>query len=91
MTKGQRKAVRKALRRHDGTGPWQEVLERTREYYAREDPVCWRLLELRYLEGQREEKVIQALYVGRSTYYAKQAEALSTVAVYAAQAGLLEE
>ena len=36
-----------------------------------------------------EEKVIARLYVGRTTYYTKELEALSTVAVCAADAGLL--
>ena len=47
------------------------------------------LLRLRYLQGLPEEKVIARLYVGRTTYYTKELEALSTVAVCAADAGLL--
>ncbi len=48
-------------------------------------------LRMRYLEGMREEEdVIRALYIGRTTYYSKELEALSTVGIYAAAAGLLD-
>ena len=48
----------------------------------------------RYGEGSvcaawAQEKVSARLYVGRTTYYTKELEALSTVAVCAADAGLL--
>lgn len=90
MTKKQRKEVRRALRQYDGRGKWAAVLDRAKEYYARTDPACWELLRMRYLEGMREEDVIRALYIGRTTYYSKELEALSTVGIYAAAAGLLE-
>ena len=51
----------------------------------------WELLRLRYIEGLREDAVIRALYIGRTTYYTKELEVLSTVGIYAAQAGLLRE
>ena len=89
MTKQQKKAVRKALRKFDGGGPWADVLDQARVYYAREDPVCWELLQLRYLEGRSEWDVVGLLHVGRTTYYRKELEALSTVAVYAAAEGLI--
>ena len=92
MTKEQKKTVRQALRQY-GEGPvcaaWAEVIEAVLAYYDRQDPVCARLLRLRYLERLPEEQVIRRLYVGRSTYYTRDMEALSTVAVYAAAAGLL--
>lgn len=91
MTKKQRKAVRRALREFDGSGPWVGVLDKVRDYYAQADPVCWELLRLRYIEGLREDAVIRALYIGRTTYYTKELEVLSTVGIYAAQAGLLRE
>ena len=92
MTKKQRKVVRSALREYDGSQDvWAKVLEKTRAYYVKADPICWELLRLRYLEGQREDVTFQRLHIGRTTYYAKELEALSTVAVYAAQAGLLRE
>ena len=90
VTKKQRKEVRRALRQYDGRGKWAAVLDRVRDYYARTDPACWELLRMRYLEGMREEDVIRALYIGRTTYYSKELEALSTVGIYAAATGLLE-
>ena len=66
------------------------MLARVKDYYARTDPACWELLRMRYLEGMREEDVIRALYIGRTTYYSKELEALSTVGIYAAAAGLLD-
>lgn len=92
MTRQQKKTVRKALRQY-GEGPvcaaWVQVIEGVLAYYDREDPVCARLLRLRYLEKLPEDKVIRRLYVSRSTYYTRDLEALSTVAVCAADAGLL--
>ena len=89
VTKQQKKAVRKALRKYDGGGPWADVLNRVRDYYVHEDPACWELLKLRYLEGRNEWDVVSLLHVGRTTYYHKELEALSTVAVYAAAEGLI--
>ena len=78
MTRGQKKTVRKALRRY-GRGAceatpeaWREVVEETLAYYDQADPVCARLLRLRYLEDQPEERVIPELYVCRTTYYRKE-------------------
>lgn len=90
MTRKQRKTVRKALREYDGAGPWKPVLGKVRDYYAHTDPVCWELLRLRYMEGLREDVVIRALYIGRTTYYNKELDALSTVGIYTAQAGLMD-
>ena len=87
---GQVTKKRRALRQYDGHGRWAAVLARVKEYYARTDPACWELLRMRYLEGMREEDVIRALYIGRTTYYSKELEALSTVGIYAAAAGLLD-
>ena len=36
-----------------------------------------------------EERAVAKLHIGRTTYYHKELEALSTVAVYAAAAGLM--
>ena len=95
MTRGQKKTVRKALRQY-GRGAceatpeaWRKVVEETLAYYDQADPVCARLLRLRYLEDQPEERVIPELYVCRTTYYRKELEALSTVAIAAARRGLL--
>lgn len=51
--------------------------------------LCGQLLQLRYLDGMPEGRVVAKLHIGRTTYYHKELEALSTVAVYAAAAGLL--
>ena len=92
MTKKQRKAVSRALREPGSRAAgWNGVLEKVRDYYAHTDPVCWELLRLRYLDKRREDETFQRLHIGRSTYYNKELEALSTAAVYAAQAGLLDE
>ena len=92
MTKEQKKKTRQALRRY-GEGSvcaaWGQVIGAVLDWYDRNDPVCAELLRLRYLKGLPEEKVIARLYVGRTTYYTKELEALSTVAVCAADAGLL--
>ena len=92
VTKVQKKATRQALRRY-GEGSvcaaWAQVIGAVLAWYDRNDPVCAQLLRLRYLQGLPEEKVIVRLYVGRTTYYTKELEALSTVAVCAADAGLL--
>ena len=92
MTKEQKKATRKALRRYaegPGRAAWAEVIEGVLRYYEQTEPLCAQLLRLRYLEGRPEEKVVPALYVCRSTYYRKELEVLSTVAVEAARRGLL--
>lgn len=89
VTKQQKKAVRKALRKFDGSGQWAGVLGRVRDYYAREDSVCWELLRLRYIEGRSEWDVVGLLHIGRTTYYHKELETLSTAAVFAAKAGLI--
>ena len=72
-----------------GKSDWAGVIALAMDYYEAEDPVCRRLLQLRYLDGMPEERVVAKLHIGRTTYYHKELEALSTVAVYAAAAGLL--
>lgn len=95
MTQEQKKTVRKALRRC-GRGAceayapgWGEAVAETLAYYDRADPVCAALLRLRYLEGRSESEALSKLYIGRTTYYRKELEALSTVAIAAARRGLL--
>lgn len=100
MTKQQKKAVRKALRQY-GRGAagsaetarwrkgWAGVIAQAMDYYAGADPVCAELLRLRYLQGKSEWEVVDALSIGRTTYYRKELEALSTVGIYAAGAGLI--
>ena len=99
MTKQQRRAVRRglrqygdALRRGDKAGAgmeWAGVVAKVMDYYAKADPTCGELLRLRYIEGRSEWDVVGLLHIGRTTYYHKELEALSTVAVYAAAAGLI--
>lgn len=101
MTKQQRRAVRRGLRQYGdalrsgnkaGAGmEWAGVVAKVMDYYAKADPVCGELLRLRYLEQWREDKTFPALHIGRTTYYTKELEALSTVGIYAAAAGLLDD
>ena len=90
MTREEKKTVRKALRRCgrracEACAPgWGEVVAQTLAYYDGTDPVCAELLRLRYLDA-----VLGRLYIGRTTYYRKELEALSTVAIAAARRGLL--
>lgn len=95
MTREQKDAVRGALRQY-GRGAekvrpraWAGVIEEVLRYYDRADRTCARLLRLRYIEGKSEGEVIPMLYIGRSTYYNKDLEALSTLAIAAAKKGLL--
>lgn len=104
VTKQQKKAVRKALRQygheHEPAAAdssetarwrrdWAKVISQAMDYYAVADPVCAELLRMRYLQGKSEWEVIGALHIGRTTYYRKELEALSTVGIYAAGAGLI--
>ena len=100
MTREQKRAVRRGLRQYAHVlrdpekdlpgGDWAGVVALVMDYYAAADPVCGELLRLRYLERLRESDVFPRLHIGRTTYYHKELEALSTVAIYAAAAGLLD-
>jgi len=97
VTKQQKKAVRKALRKYgreleagsSEAAVWAGVTARAMDYYATADPACAELLRMRYLEGKSEWDVVGLLHIGRTTYYHKDLEVLSTVGMYAAQAGLI--
>ena len=90
MTREQKRRVREELRAcGQGKSDWAGVIALAMDYYEAADPVCKRLLQLRYLDGMPEERVVAKLHIGRTTYYHKELEALSTVAVYAAAAGLM--
>lgn len=90
MTREQKRRVRAELRLcGQGKSDWAGVIALAMDYYEAEDPACKRLLQLRYLDGMPEERVVAKLHIGRTTYYHKELEALSTVAVYAAAAGLM--
>lgn len=100
MTREQKRAVRRGLRQYgdalrgrDETGhgmAWAGVVAKVMDYYATADPTCCELLRLRYLERWREDKTFPALHIGRTTYYAKELDMLSTAGMYAAWAGLLD-
>jgi hypothetical protein len=104
MTRDQRRAARTALRDynklHDvaagGTDEereqarrWCAAIEDALDYYDREEPTRAKLLRMRYIEHWREERVIEQLYVSRATYQRMDLDAVSTVAVFAAQYGAL--
>ncbi len=95
MTDEQRTMTRKALRaygrRRWARSPinrmWQSAIEESVAYYQAKDPVRSELLRLRYLQNRREEDVIEALHIGRTTYQKADLDLLSTVAIYAARQG----
>ena len=103
MTRQQKKAVRKALRQYGrkqkaadaagcaaaGPDPWGRVIRQALDYYAEADPVCAGILVRRYMAGEKEWDVVEALHIGRTTYYRKELEALSTVGLFAAREGLV--
>ena len=101
VTKQQKKDVRKALRRYgmeraeekntaaEWVRAWGTVIRRAMDYYEKADPDCAKLLQLRYIDGLSEWETVGQLYIGRTTYYRKELEVLSTVGMYAARAGLI--
>ena len=101
MTKQQKKDVRKGLRRYgrameaaegtpdELTQAWGRVIGQALDYYAEADPVCAGILVRRYMAGEKEWDVVEALHIGRTTYYRKELEALSTVGLIAAREGLV--
>ena len=90
MTREQKQRVRAELRLcGQGQSTWAGVITLTMDSSEAADPVCGRLLQLRYLDGMPEGRVVAKLHIGRTTYYHKELEALSTVAIYAATEGLL--
>ena len=101
MTKQQKKDVRKGLRRYgrameaaegtpdELTQAWGRVIGQALDYYAEVDGTCADLLRLRYLEERPEAETIEKLHIGRTTYYHKELETLSTVGLFAAREGLV--
>ena len=98
MTREHKRAVKKALRAYADGGPggpagrkWRAAIGRALAYYDASPAVAGlgRLLRLRYIAGWTEPDTIEALGIGRTTYIKWQMDALSTVGVYAAEAGLL--
>ena len=90
MTREQKRRVREELRAcGQGKSDWAGVIALAMDYYEAADPVCKRLLQMRYLDGMPEERVVAKLHIGRTTYYRKELEALSTVGLFAAREGLV--
>ena len=90
MTREQKRRVRAELRAcGQGKSDWAGVIALAMDYYEKADPDCAKLLQLRYIDGLSEWETVGQLYIGRTTYYHKELEALSTVGIYAAAAGML--
>lgn len=95
MTLEQRNRVRLELRHYGkkhwansaNHQRWRDAIDETLRYYDETDPIRSELLRLRYIEKRTEEKTIEKLHIGRTTYQKAQDDLLSTVAIYAAQLG----
>lgn len=68
---------------------WAHVLRRTAAYYEKRDPIRAGIIEQRYRRHLTQERVIDLLHIGRSTFQKANEDLLSTLAVYAAKEGLL--
>lgn len=68
---------------------WCRVIEETVTYYRTHDAIREKLIERRYLNHETRENVVAALNIGRTTYAKANEDILSTVAILAAQKGLL--
>lgn len=68
---------------------WAQAMRKTAAYYEERDPIRAGIIEQRYRRHLTEEQVIDRLHIGRSTYQKANADLLSTLAVYAAQNGVL--
>lgn len=56
MTREQKRRVREELRAcGQGKSDWAGVIALAMDYYEAADPVCKRLLQMRYLDGMPEE------------------------------------
>lgn len=97
MTREQKKTVRRALRQYGRRAlggyasgkKWIAAIDEAVSNLSGENDLCAELLRLRYIDGMSEDKTIARLHIGRTTYYRKDLEALSTVAIAAARRGLL--
>ena len=68
MTREQKRRVREELRAcGQGKSDWAGVIALAMDYYEAADPVCKRLLQMRYLDGMPEERVVAKLHIGRTT------------------------
>lgn len=57
------------------------------KYYEEHDPLRAELMKMRYFQNLSEEKVMEKLNIGHTTYQKAQQDLLSTVAICAAQRG----
>ncbi len=97
MTLEQRRSVKNALheyglRRWSNSAErrlWRESIDEALAYYDRTDPIRSELVRLRYIQKRTEEQTIDQLHIGRTTYKKAHDDLLSTIAVYAAQRGVL--
>ena len=69
---------------------WQDAIEEALEYYDHHDPLRSELVRIRYFQHQTEEKTLERLNLGRTTYQKAHDDFLSTVAVNAARRGALD-
>jgi len=68
---------------------WRETVEEGLRQCAAEEPQWAELLRMRYIQRLDEAVVVERMFICRSSYYRKELEALSVVAVEAAKRGLL--
>lgn len=68
---------------------WCDAIRQTVEYYAGRDPLREGILQRRFFEHATQEKTMELLCVGRTTYQKALLDLLSTLAVFAARKGLL--
>lgn len=68
---------------------WCDAIRQTVDYYAGFDPLRAGILQRRYFEHATQEKTMELLCVGRTTFQKAQLDLLSTLAVFAARKGLL--
>ena len=68
---------------------WAHALRKTAAYYQYQDPIRAGIIEQRYRRHLPEEKVLDTLHIGRTTYQKANTDLLSTLAVYAAREGVL--
>lgn len=97
MTLQQRRSVQSALRhyglRHWANSAenrlWRDAIDQALAYYDDHDPIRSDLMRLRYIQRRTEDQTIDRLHIGRTTYKKAHDDLLSTIAVFAAQRGVM--
>lgn len=95
MTKQQKRKTREILRlyaaaeagRAQMAAPARAAARAAVQAVEREGGAKAKLLKMRYLEGRRVHQVIEALYIGATTYNKLDIEAISTAAIVMAEHG----